>query len=318
MVAMVAEHTITMKGPRVSGGQPSPEPAGTVLRLVEPIVRGSVSMGFRHASAMRGRRPDWLTAASDIRFVRISRGEADATVLHFIAPHFGEAAREVYRQREFFSFRPDGNDTGFDLLGDAFLDIGNQKKDSDKFDSALLRHIKSLGSIPGVEAVTLGGNRLPKDPPVVLDRSVADMAAALYHETPRPSRARIAGKLDMIRDSDNVFAMILDDRTEVRGIWVGGDMGSLTRFFGKRVLAEGQAVFRPSGSLLRLEAEAMDVAGAESSFFSKLPMPVTAGGLADRVRETQSPQTGAAAIFGRWPGEESEEELLAALEDLRK
>jgi hypothetical protein len=53
-------------------------------------------------------------------------------------------------------------------------------------------------------------------------------------------------------------------------------------------------------------------------FFSKLPLASPVGGLAEALRQPQGPNTGAAAIFGKWPGDETEEELLAALEELRK
>jgi len=122
----------------------------------------------------------------------------------------------------------------------------------------------------------------------------------------------------MIRDSDNVFVLVLDDGARIRGVWSSGEMVSLSPFFGKYVLAEGIGVFRPSGSLLRVDAEAMDLGGEADRFFSKTPVPQAVAPLTERVRQAQTPQRGASAIYGKWPGDESEEDLLASLEELRR
>jgi hypothetical protein len=129
-------------------------------------------------------------------------------------------------------------------------------------------------------------------------------------------RAGIAGKLDMIRDSDHVFEMILEEQTKVRGVWTGGEMTRLSELFGQEVLVEGQAVFRVSGRLLRIEAEAIKPATPADEFFRKVPAPALRP---PRQRSFLEPQTaggGAAAVHGRWPGNESEEEILAALKEM--
>lgn len=319
---MVVQHTIALTGPGVSGGRPLPGPAGSVLRLVGPLVEEAVSVGFRRPSQTRGRKPDWLRAACDVRYVGISRRTDDATLFHFEAPRFGDAAAEVYRQGELFSLRPDAKDTGFDILGDTLSDIANKVRDSERFDARLLRTVngfRRMAARQGVDCLALHGDRLPGDAPPMLDAGVAECAIDLYRETPVPRRARVAGKLDMIRDSDCVFVMLLDDGTRIRGLWADTNtMVSLGALFGKFILAEGQAVFRPSGSLLRLEADAMELAREGDRFFSKAPTATSGQALSDRVRQRQGPNTGAAAIYGKWPGDESEEELLAALEELRR
>lgn len=240
-------------------------------------------------------------------------------MLHFEAPPFGEAAESIYRQGQLFDVRPEQSDTGFDLLGDVLTDIRSKAENSLRFDDGLLRRVGTFGSYParqGVDRMVVPGDRFPPADPPRLDAELSRLAKELQRRTPSPTRARITGKLDMIRDHDNVFELILEDSATVRGIWQGGDIAALTPLFQRDVVIEGQAVFRVSGNLLRIEADAIRAATGSDDFFRKLPVPSARQTEQRHFHRPQGPQTGANAIRGRWPGEESEEEILAALKEV--
>ena len=72
-------------------------------------------------------------------------------------------------------------------------------------------------------------------------------------------------------------------------------------------------MFRPSGRLLRIDADAIDSAGSRDSYFSVLPLPgVVDYAAAVRVRPGSSPYKD---LLGMIPGEESDEEFLKAIEE---
>ena len=249
----------------------------------------------------------------------VSNGPQDATLLHFEAPRFGDAAEDLYRQGELFRVRPHQEDTGFDLLGDVLTDIQNGAEDSLNFDARLLKQIarfKSLGQREGVESVAVSGHRLSSDHPPTLDADLADAAQSMCSRTPPATRARIAGKLDMIRVHDNVFEMILDGSVTVRGLWTGDDMATLRDLFERDVVVEGQAVFRVSGNMLRIEADAVKTSTEADDFFRRIPAPApTRLGQRSFLRP-QTEHTGAASVYGGWPGDEREQEILAALKEM--
>lgn len=86
--------------------------------------------------------------------------------------------------------------------------------------------------------------------------------------------------------------------------------------FGTDVRVSGLAKFRPSGSVLRIEAEAVQAAQGDVSVWSKMPVP---RGRSQAHRELKKPhgaRSGIAAIWGKWPGDESDEEFDAALSQL--
>lgn len=315
----VVEHTIDVHGPKVSNGQRSPDAIGSVLKWVDRLVRDSVSMAFRYTSRATGRPPGWFVTASTVRFADVSQGQG-STRLHFEAPRLGEAAEELYRQRELFRTRPAESDTGFDLVGDMIGDVEGRVANSHRFDAGLLGRFRSFHSARsrwGVESLVLHGDRLPEDAPVAVTDAVAACALELHTATPKPVRARVAGQLDMIRASDGSFELLVPSGETVQGVLAANERDSLRHLWGKQVVVEGRATFRPSGSLLCLEAEGLALAGEADRFFSKIPKP--RGGvsvpLVSRIARPQSPTTGAGAVFGQWPGDETEEELLAALRE---
>ncbi len=129
-------------------------------------------------------------------------------------------------------------------------------------------------------------------------------------------RIRLAGQLDTIRHSDRMFTLILDDGQSIRGLAESVDPAQLAALFGQRAVVSGKAVFRPSGSVLRVEIDLLEPAGADSAIWSQMPRPAL-GRLEPRPRPaSQGPRSGVNKIFGRWPGDESEEEVARALEAL--
>jgi hypothetical protein len=315
----MVEHILTINGPDAANGKPKPLAAGNVLRAIDPAVRATVAMGFRGSSSIRGRMPRWLSAASDIRFVELSGGQDESTLLHFEAPRFGDVADEVYSQETLFDIRPNRNDTAFNLFADVLSDIANRNKESERFDTGILRRLESFKRPvfgKGVETLTVSGDRIAEESPARLDSHIVQLAESLHQETPAPSRARITGKLDMIRASDRVFVMILKNGEKVRGVWDKGDVDELGHLFGQTVVVDGSAIFRPSGQLLLVRAEIMTTASDQDSVFSALPKPTSKKLDHGKLRKRQTKKSGMAAIFDKWPSGESENEILAALDEI--
>ena len=311
----IVEHILVARGQNMVGGKPKPEAAACVLRLVGIAIRDAASMGFRSSSRVRGRTPDWLCTAADARFVRVSGNGDDATKFHFEVPRFASAAPQIYQQQVLFAMRPPENDTAFDLWGDALVDIAKMDRGSDRFDSPFLRQLERF-RFAGIDSIELYGDRLPSERPPIFNKHVAKCATDLFRETPEPNHARVMGKLDTIRHHDRMFTIVLASREDVRGVWCHEETGTLTDLWGKEIVAEGQAIYRPSGSLLRLDAEAMRPASPHDKIFSKAPTPIARHLVGMELRRPQTKTAGMSVIYGKWPGDETEEEILVRLKEL--
>ncbi len=240
-------------------------------------------------------------------------------MVRFDAPRFGDAAGDLYDQLELWpTLKPNPKDTGFDLLGDILDDIAREDKDSVHLDPALL---KAVGQFQQVidgeyEQMLVAGGRYTAERPAVVNQQTILTANTFRAITPAPCRARIVGTLDMIRASSESFGVRLADGSEIRGVLSDGDIVDLGALLNKEVLVLGEAIFRASGNLLRVDAEEVAPAENEAAMWSRSPSPPSETlDLAD-LRRPQGPKSGVAAIIGRWPGDETDAEVKAALEEL--
>ena len=214
--------------------------------------------------------------------------------------------------------KPAATDTGFDLLADVVCDLAANNPDSERFDRPLLEQVGRFGLALGntFREVGIASQRQPAQQPVVVNETVVRNARTLFRNTPQPQRVRIVGTLDMIRASTATFAVVLDDGREIRGVMVNGDSDVLGRHYRQRVLLLGKAVYRPSGNPLRIDAEEMTSASEQGSFFSQLPKPTRKKFDLRQVLREQQHKKGLSAIFGRWPGNETDEQIQEALQEL--
>ena len=307
--------TITLTSDEHYGRRLPPLALAHALSAIPKVVRQSISMAFRGRSGVRGPRPQWLKAASDLRFID-HQGE-DASVLYFEAPTLGEAAHELYEQQELWSSRPDPSLTGLDLFGDVVRDVARHNKDSDRFDESLLRHLIGFTNVLNGSFRELRLDTTHKDrTSAIINAEVLSAAREFQATTPMPQRVRVVGTLDMIRASTQSFALRLDDGQEVRGVLESGSIVQAATHLNQRVLVLGQAIYRASGHLLRIDAEEIELAGDESSFWSRIPPARSKHFDLKQVLREQGNKKGVAAVFGQWPGDETDEEINAWLEEI--
>ena len=308
--------TVTLLSNEHFGRKVPPGAFGELLRVIPDAIRFSIRMAFESRSRAKGKRPGWLSAAADIRF--LDHAGNDETILHFEAPRLGDAASELYRQREIWATRPDPEDTGFDLLGDVVGDVASNNSDSDRFDRTLLQELERFkkGLNGTFQRLEFTGRRYSVSQPASITPAIIQAAERLSRDTPQPQQTRIVGKLDMIRKSTSSFAIKVKDGQEVRGVLTEGEISRVTDFFGQDVLVLGKAIYRPSGRLLRIDADEVMLAGEHDQFFSAIPKPRRARYDLREVLREQQHKNGISAIFGKWPGDETDEDIARALQEL--
>ncbi len=230
----------------------------------------------------------------------------------------GEAAPELYEQQEFWPTRPDPGNTGLDLLGDVVRDVAARNEDSDRFDKGLLGYLAGFKNVldGDFREIRLGMHRQVSAAPAVISPQVILTAQEFRAATPLPQRVRVVGTLDMVRASTQSFALHLDDGQEVRGVLVSGSVVDAAAQLNRRVLVLGRAVYRASGRLLRVDADEITAAEGESSVWSRVPRPGAGSSTSPNTENRKARSRASGAILGRWPGDETDEEIREALERL--
>ncbi|HWZ45328.1 MAG TPA: hypothetical protein VNW97_17775 [Candidatus Saccharimonadales bacterium] len=310
--------TILLEAPGKFGKRPPVELCGNVFRRIFPLMINSVRMAFEGRSAAVGEQPRWLRRASDVRVVGFSDQDGD-TVLELEACRLGDAAEELYKQRRLFNDLPDPQETAVNVMARVVNDIRSGDPESVLYDPGLLRVTQHLHSLFMHDVTTI---RLPQTHDdlqrhAILDREIPIHARELSNSTPPPRQLRLAGTLDMVRYSTKAFALRLADGKEVHGVLDRAEMiEALPQFLNKKIIVVGKAVYRPSGSVLRVDAQHVEEDSGESMLFNRVPPPLIHKPSAGKPR-MESGKGGIAAFFGAWPGDETDEQLLASLKEMR-
>jgi hypothetical protein len=127
----------------------------------------------------------------------------------------------------------------------------------------------------------------------------------------------VAGTLDTISASRSDILLRLPDGTTVPVRLLQHDPEGLRALFAGRVVVSGMARFRTSGKLLRVDAEHIGLARESDALWEKQPAPRPSRSDPVARHVPQDEKTGVSAFLGTWPGDESDEELLAALKAIR-
>lgn len=283
-----------------------------LLDVVVDACQQVVRLTVEGRSTAQGKPPAWLERAATFEVVGVHEG---STVLVVEAPSLAEAAPEHFGQADLFR-TVDAARSCVDLLEESVRDAVACRTDSDAYDDGLVKTFEGFSRVlrHGVQAVEIGDG-----PPVRIDEASVEAFGRLRRAIPPDQHVRLAGRLDVLRHSDRMFTLILESGAHVRGIVANDaiELLSLGALWGQEAVVIGVAKFRPSESILRIEAERIERADARDlSLWGVEPRPVF-GDLNERnLRQPQGPRSGVNAMFGRLAGPETDDEIIEALDQL--
>ena len=311
---MYLNHAIRLHGLPDSGALPGPL-LRDLLDAVDRGARGAVRLRLEGRSGTRGGPiPGWVHAAARFDVAGFTH---DLPGVMLRAPRLRDAIPDRLAQYHLFE-ELDASDSALGVMEQSLSEALGGRADSDAFDEGLLHSFEQFRCVfrHGVERVEIGDT--PRGAPrIAVTAEGIEVVRRLQRETPRPRRVRVAGVIDAIRHSDQAFTLVLDSGDPIRGVLAEGGPDALVPYFGKITVVCGTAQFRPSGTLLRIDADELQ-AGTEQdlALWSVLPHPLRTGFAPQELRRLQGPRSGVAAIIGQWPGDESAEEILAALVEI--
>lgn len=286
-----------------------------LLDAVDRGAKGAVRLRLEGRSSVKGGFPPaWVNEAAAFRMAGFHRGTPG---IELRIPSLLEALPQRFAQADLFP-PVDPGDSALTLMGRSLGEALSGNEDSDAYDPPLLRSFEEFREVfrHGVGAVEIR-NSQPDHPSVTVTPEGIRTVQRLHRQTPRSQRVRIAGKVDAIRHSNRAFTLVLQTGEQIRGVLAEGEPDVLAPFFGRMVVVSGVAQFRPSGSLLRVDADLLQAAADQDlALWSQAPRPVFGTVNPREMRRPQGPRSGLNAIIGRWPGDESDEEILALLEEM--
>jgi hypothetical protein len=151
-----------------------------------------------------------------------------------------------------------------------------------------------------------------------IDTNVVRAASELYLVTPSPQRVRVAGRLDVMGASQGVLELDVRPGEMVTVLWRGPEpVEDLRDLFNRDVVLEGTGIFRPSGALLRIDADAITLASSSDDFFRRLPSAAVRPDYHKLARLKPGEPPVWPQLRGALPSDESDEEFERALTAVR-
>lgn len=312
----MSEHKLTLLG---GASGELRVPATLLHEAVGALIEGArlaTRFAVEGESTRKGPRPNWLDAACSFEITGLSAGSAvidvDARALRDVDPaRFGPGA-----QQQLFG-DPDerfGEQTAIDIFGQTLAAILEGDADNVIADRALLDGCAKFARVSGGSFDGLRLEGIRGRPAIQIASHDAPRIERLRDDTPRPHAARVTGTLDTVSASRPDVVLALGDGTRVPARMDVHDLEALRGLLGKKVVITGMAHYRPSGRLLLLDVEHLDVARPEDLIFQRAPVPRKQKLAMEPSGPSESP--GASAFFGTWPGDETDAELLEALRAL--
>lgn len=296
-------YEVQLRGPAATASSLSAAALRDVLGILVDGSRRALRYRLEGRSTAKGTPPQWMRAGA--RFEILGSGSANAIKIE--AHPIGDLIPDRIKQGDLFRSL-DPSRPALALFEESLEDAMAGKEDSDLFDEGLVDLFSDFRAVfdEGVERIDLVNGRN-----VEIDIPRVDVVDRLRKQTPSPQAVRVVGKLDVIQHSTRSFVLLVGG-AQVRGIAPDGSEQQLRDLFGKEVVVTGTAVFRPSGSVLRLDADGVEPASAyDKAAFATLPPPLAAP---LDLRQIRTARRGSFLdAIGQWPGEESDAEIEAGL-----
>jgi hypothetical protein len=296
-------------------------PADVLLEAIGALLEGArqaTRFFVEGESTRKGPRPAWLDAACNIEITGLTAGSA---VVALEAPALADAAPDRFggsRQVSLFAEPQrliDAESSAIDIFAAVLASAVQGDRDRVLADRALLDTCVRFARAArdGFEGIQLEGIAGLHAPLVVRRDDVAKFEL-LRDETPGPKAVRVTGTLDTISATKSDVILTLADSSTVAARLDAHDNEQLKTLFGSRVVVSGMAQFRPSGKLLVIDVEHLGPARDGDALFESAPKAI-ASPVASLLPQDET--TGVSAFFGTWPGDETDDDLLGALEAIR-
>lgn len=273
-----------------------------VLRLV---VEGS--------SLKRGKSPKWLDNALNLEITGISKG---STVLNINAPTFQESMPDYFTQKKLWKPKLVPEDTAISLFSKSMSDIVKGNLESDLYDFNVLQSLNSFRNILKKHASELNITSAQKraDNCKISGDEIARIGEVKV-KIPESRTVALSGFFNMIEHDHRRFQLKLNNEQNVDGYLDPKfiDIEDMRPLWGKRVTVKGRALFKPSGRIQSVDVQKVRVFEVGDEILGNFPQAQGQFKFSEEFIRKQNAQAALKKVWGKWPGEESMDEILEAL-----
>ncbi|SDA96756.1 hypothetical protein SAMN03080617_04280 [Algoriphagus alkaliphilus] len=146
-------------------------------------------------------------------------------------------------------------------------------------------------------------------PEIEFSKKEIEKVKSLYKSIPLPKKQVVAGVIDEMKYSKEQVILTTSDSKKVIVIVAKDLLSQLKEFFGRDISITGMAHYKPGGNLSYIQLESFGEPGKAGHFLSRRPDQLTTNQQIAIQLSQGKKKNPLDDIFGKWPGNESDEEF---------
>lgn len=207
-----------------------------------------------------------------------------------------------------------GHLTSLDYFEQTLRGLLESRINSIIYDRSLIRELKKfIASLKQSQASV----EFILNSPLSLTADNLELFSQIESAIPKSNHVRIGGYIRQFQPINHFGVLSLADNQRIQINFDRRPSHSRETLLDRPAIVEGMAHYMANEKLLRVDAHSIfPVAETEMLFWSQYPKPLSGNLNVQELYVTQTVETGIGAIFGKWPGSETDEEIQAYLEEL--
>ncbi|MBI5685848.1 MAG: hypothetical protein HZC54_12315 [Verrucomicrobia bacterium] len=312
MTKKSVSYQLRLQGLATAPGTISVQTLRELLRGLTDSAERALRLAIQGESVKRGKTPSWLSKSLDLQLTGLESG---STVLNLEAPTLGETVGDQLAQQDMWFTPPSADDTVFSLVSRSVRDTTAENLESNAYDAGVLNGLLELKPfLKKAQRIELRAHGRPKED-FEIGMPEIEKFERLKQQTPKPHAMVVSGLLDSIQHSRRRFQLMVSEGQSVPGRVDEEflDAEQMRDLWGKKVTVKGMVYFRPSGHVQLLEAHLIRLMQNGEEIYEEMPLEQSEAGFVREVAQTGHHKDWVKEVWGKWPGDEDIEELLADL-----
>ncbi|HUI90610.1 MAG TPA: hypothetical protein VLX68_00045 [Chitinivibrionales bacterium] len=309
------KYKLKLEGLDSPSGTISTRELSTFLEQFTSCAERGLRLAIEGQSSKTGPAPKWLAKATDFVFTGLQKG---STVLNIEAPYLKDAIPDQAVQQDIWGNPPKPGDTAISFISRSVRDTSTENLESDYYDSGVLMSFLAMKPFLTEHAKSIKIHcEENKNEDFSIDMPTIEKVEKLKIKIPDPQAFMLTGILEEVAYSRKRFRLDMADGQVIQGQIDQEflDVEDLRRLWGKKVTIKGIVSYKPSGKVRLLEAQMLKLMEEGEEVFETAPVvqtefEFTRGLTAEAVRRNWLDD-----IRGKWPGDESIDDLVRELED---
>jgi hypothetical protein len=253
--------------------------------------------------------------ASEIRLEKLVSDEDNGTTMLIDCNYFSDSVKTF----QIDAFRPDlwtdlQQLTPMALVIKSFRSALIENEEKDNLDKSLLKSlIKFKRNFSGKNQVFHLSNRQTV-PEIAITIEDFRKIELLEENIPEPSKVTVLGTFDELKYSKQKVVLVTADGVINATVPDEALFLQMLEYVGKELTITGMAHYKPNGKLSFIAINNYSEPGKADKYFAKIPQALTVQQQIDFQLKERKSLNPFASLIGKWPGEESWEEVINELD----